>query len=86
MNIENNIVIIKDGQEVKCDIYYSFVSDDTGRGYIAYSDHSKDEEGNENIYMGYFDPSVGYDTLENVTDEKEIQMFNDVLNKIKGNI
>ena len=86
MDKENNIIIIKDGQEVVCDIYYSFISDETNKGYVAYSDHSKDENGNENIYMGSFDPTVGYETLENVSDEREIAMFNDVLEKIKGNL
>ena len=36
--------------------------------------------------MGSFDPTVGYETLENVSDEREIAMFNDVLEKIKENL
>lgn len=57
---ENKIIIIKDGQEVICDIYYSFISDEkTNKGYVAYSDHSKDENGNENIYMGSFRSNQG---------------------------
>lgn len=86
MENDNSIVIEKDGQKVNCDIYYSFISDDTKKGYVAFSDHSKDEEGNENIYMGSFDPEVGYDTLSPVTDEKEIEMFNSVLESIKSSV
>ena len=86
MENNNSIVIEKDGQKVNCDIYYSFVSDDTKKGYVAFSDHSKDEEENENIYMGSFDPDIGYETLNPVTDEKEIAMFNAVLSSIKENV
>ena len=51
MDNENTLVIEKDGQEVVCDICFSFVSEDTKKRYIAFTDHTKDEEGNENIYV-----------------------------------
>lgn len=86
MDNKNSIVIEKDGQNVNCDIYYSFVSDDTKKGYVAFSDHSKDDDGNENIYVGSFNPSVGFEVISPITDEKEMQMFSDVLTKITSNV
>ena len=54
--------------------------------FLIYNNKLYEINGNENIYMGSFDPTVGYETLENVSDEREIAMFNDVLEKIKENL
>lgn len=85
MDKENSFTILKDGKETNCDIYFSFVSEENNKGYIAYTDHSLNESQEENIYMASFDPEIGLDDLKEVTDTKEIAMFNDVLARIKNN-
>ncbi len=76
------IVINKHGKEVECDILFTFDSEDTGKAYVGYSDHSIGANGRKNIYVSSFDPIVGVDALEDITDEKELAMVRDVLAEI----
>lgn len=85
MKMENELVIEKDGKEVKCELYFSFVSEDTGKGYVAYTDHSKDESGKENVYVFSFDPDSEEKVLSDISDE-EMAMVNHVVDKIKANV
>jgi uncharacterized protein YrzB (UPF0473 family) len=81
--MENEIVkITKNGQEIECETLFTFESDDTGKHYIAYTDHSVDDKGAENIYISSFDPSLGTDKLQDL-DEKEMEMARDVLEQLK---
>jgi len=73
------IVINKHGKEVECDILFTFDSEDTGKAYVGYSDHSIGANGRKNIYVSAFDPIVGIDALEDITDEKELAMVREVL-------
>ena len=79
---QEKIVVTKDGKEVECDVLFTFTSEDTYKGYIAFSDHSKNDKGEENIYFVSFmlsDP----DTLIYDFDEAELAMFNNVIENIK---
>ena len=76
------IVISKQGKEVECDILFTFDSEDTGKGYVGYTDHSIGANGRKNIYVSAFDPILGMNALENITDEREIAMVRDVLAQI----
>lgn len=80
MDIENEkITIEKDGKPVECDILFTFDSEETGKVYIAFTDHSKDNEGNEVFYAKSYDP-----VFELVQDLEpyEINTVNDVVKQI----
>lgn len=79
---EEKIVISKNGQEVECDVLFTFDSEDTGKAYIGYTDHSIAANGRKNIYVSAFDPILGYGQLEDITDEAELAMVKDVLAEI----
>ena len=80
---QDKLKIMVDGEEKVYDIYFSFTCPQTNKGYIAYSDHEKDNEGNEIILVSSYDPSVSKEELHEITDPKEMQMVEDVFNKIK---
>ena len=61
---------------------FTFDSEDTGKAYIGYTDHSIASNGRKNIYVSAFDPILGYGQLEDITDEKELAMVRDVLAEI----
>ncbi len=77
------IVILKDGEEVECDVLFTFDSEDTNKGYIGYTDNSIGENGRKNIYVSSFDPVLGTSVLESITDEDELSMVHDVLEEIE---
>ena len=76
------IVISKNGQEVECDVLFTFDSEDTGKAYIGYTDNSIGTNGRKNIYVSAFDPILGYGSLEDITTEEELAMVRDVLEEI----
>lgn len=77
------ILIEKDGEEVSCDVLFTFDSPDTNKAYIGYTDHSVASNGRKNIYISSFDPVLGPGHLEEITDESELEMIQDVLIEIE---
>ncbi len=81
------ITIVKDGQEVECDIIFTFDNEELEKRYIAFTDYTKDENGRQNIYFGAIRPNIDYEKLEynqldKVTSKEELAMLQDVLNQI----
>lgn len=79
---KEKITIVKDGKEIECDILFAFDSEDTNKAYVGYTDHSMDTKGRKNIYVSSYDPLFGTSKLQDVTDEKELDMIKDVLEEI----
>lgn len=80
---QDKLKITLDGQEKIYDIYYSFTCPQTNKGYIAYTDHKKDSDGKEIVLVSAYDPNVSTIKLFEVTDQKELDMVNDVFYKIQ---
>ena len=77
--MENEKIIIeKHGKQVECDILFTFDSEDTGKVYVGYSDHSIASNGRKNVYVSI----MGIDSLEDITDERELAMVRQVLAQI----
>ena len=78
--IEVNI----DGKNVLCDIYFTFVCNQTKKGYIGYTDHSLNQTGEENIFVSTYDPNMGPTTLGEVTEQKEWDLINAIIDKAES--
>ena len=76
------IIILKDGEEVECDVLFTFDSEDTDKSYVGYSDDSVADNGRVNIYVSSYDPVLGMGSLEDITDKDELEMIHDVLLEI----
>ena len=50
-------VINEDGIEIICDVLFTFDNADTGKSYIVYTDNTKDESGNVQVYASIYDPT-----------------------------
>ena len=79
---KEKIIMEKNGQEISCDILFAFDSEDTNKAYVGYTDHTIGKNGRKNIYVSSYDPLFGIGNLENITDEKELEMVRDVLKEI----
>ena len=76
------IVINRHGKDVECDILFTFESEDTGKVYVGYTDNTIGANNRKNIFVSSFDPIIGMDALEDITDEKELDMVREVLAQI----
>lgn len=87
MKNEDLTITIKgeNGEEIVCDVLFTFDSDVTEKSYIAYTDNTKDEAGNIKVYASIYDPD-NLDELLPIEDEKEWNLVNKVLNEIQNEV
>lgn len=87
MNNKNSFKIINDkGEEIICDILFTFDSEETKKSYIVYTDNSKDEEGNIQVFASIYDPNIEDQKLEPITTEKEWKVIETILNTLQEEI
>lgn len=86
-DMENTFKIINDrGEEIMCDILFTFDSEETKKSYIVYTDNSKDENGNIQVYASIYDPNQEDQKLEPITTEQEWKVIETILNTLQEEI
>ncbi len=50
-------VVGDDGNEVECEILFTFENNATEKSYVVYTDHTLDEQGNYRVYANVYDPN-----------------------------
>ena len=84
---KNTFKVINDeGQEVVCHILFTFDSEETKKSYIVYTDDSKDEQGNVQVYASIFDPEDPNTKLEAIETEKEWKVIETILETLQEEI
>ncbi len=88
MDSNNNTfkVINDEGQEILCDILFTFDSEETKKSYIVYTDNSKDEEGNVQVFASIYDPKQDNPRLEPIETEQEWKIIETILNTLQDEI
>lgn len=72
-------MISNDGKEMECEVVLTIDSDEFGKSYIVYTDHTLDENGNIKTYASIYDPSGTSLDLLPVTSDEEWNMIESVL-------
>ena len=78
----NFTVIDDNGKEIECEVLFTFESEETGKNYMVYTDHSKDEEGNTRIYAATYTPGQEQQTLLPIETEKEWKVIETILDEV----
>jgi uncharacterized protein YrzB (UPF0473 family) len=73
--------IDEDGKELKYEILMSFVWTKTNKNYIVYTDNTKDENNNLNIYAGIYKD----DRIDSIETDEEWDEIDKRLSNIKEN-
>ena len=79
-------MIDENGKEVIYDVLFTFESDETKKNYIVYTDNSKDEQGNIQVFASIYDPTKEDQKLEPITTEKEWKVIETILNTLQEEI
>ena len=79
-------MIDENGNEVEYDVLFTFESDETKKNYIAYTDNSKDESGNVQVYASTYDPEDPEGKLEAITTEKEWKVIETILETLQEEV
>ncbi len=83
----NTFKIINDnGEEIMCDILFTFDSEETKKSYIVYTDNSKDAQGNVQVFASIYDPKQEDQKLEPITTEQEWKVIETILNTLQEEI
>ena len=87
MDDKNSFKVINDrGEEIMCDILFTFDSEETGKSYIVYTDNSKDERGNIQVFASIYDPNEEDQKLEPITTDAEWKVIETILNTLQEEI
>ena len=79
-------LITNDGTEVTCNVLFTFDSDETKKSYIVYTDNSRDQEGNIQVFASIFDPNDENTKLEPITTEKERKVIETILETLQEEV
>ena len=84
---KNSFKVINDrGEEILCDILFTFDSEETGKSYIVYTDNTKDDRGNIQVYASIYDPTAQDQKLEPITTDAEWKVIETILNTLQEEI
>ena len=79
-------MIDENGKEVIYDVLFTFESDETNKNYIVYTDNSRDETGNIQVYASIYDPENPNSKLEAITTEKEWKVIETILETLQEEV
>ena len=62
-----------DGQDIECQLLFSFESQKTGKAYIVYTDGSNDSDGNMNVFASVVEEYINDEdvTFSAITTDEE---------------
>lgn len=87
MKDKNTIrVYDEEGNEVVCDILFTFDNDETKKSYVAYTDNTKDSDGKVRVYASIYDKNDPEMKLEEIKSDKEWKVIDTILNTLQEEI
>ena len=80
---DNTFTIVKDnGEEVKCEILFTYEDEKTKKNYMAYTDNTTDEEGNTKVYASIFNPEEENPVLLPIETDEEWKLIEGILTSL----
>jgi len=79
-------MIDENGNEVVYDVLFTFESEETNKNYIVYTDNTRDEEGNVEVYASIYDPEDPNSKLEAIKTDKEWKVIETILDTLQEEI
>lgn len=75
-----------EGKEVKCQVLFTFESEETHKSYIVYTDNSVDGDGNTKVYASTYDPEGNDPSLKPIESDKEWKVIETILAEIQESV
>ena len=79
-------MIDENGNETVYDVLFTFESEETHKNYIVYTDNTKDENGNVEVYASIYDPNDPNSRLEAIETEKEWKVIETILETLQEQV
>jgi len=79
-------MIDEEGNETVYDVLFTFDSDETKKSYIVYTDNTKDEVGNIQVYASIYNPEDPTSKFEAITTDKEWKVIETILETLQEEV
>ena len=79
-------MITEDGQEITCNVLFTFDSEETKKSYIAYTDNTKEEDGSIKAYAAIYHPEDLNKGFEKKKKKKEWKVVETILSTIQEEV
>ena len=76
-------VLDENGNEVECEVLFTFDSEETNKSYIVYTDNTTDEEGNTKVYASIFNLNDEKTELIPIETDREWKIIETILETIQ---
>ena len=88
MNNANGTFTIKNnkGEELTCNVLFTFDSDEFKKSYIIFTDNTLDENGKIKVYANTYDPSGNDINLGQIETDKEWEVIEGLLASLQEKI
>ncbi len=84
MKEKNTFTVMNDkGEEVTCEVLFTFDSEETKKSYIVYTDNTTDNAGNVKVYASIFDPNDETSELLPIESDREWKIIETILDSIQ---
>lgn len=84
MDEKNTFTVMNDkGEEVTCEVLFTFESEETKKNYIVYTDNTTDNDGNVKVYASIFDPKAENTELIPIETDREWKIIETILDSIQ---
>lgn len=82
---EKNTFTVMDekGNQITCEVLFTFDSEETKKNYIVYTDNTTDEEGNVRVYASIYNPESEATELMPIETEREWKIVETILDSIQ---
>ena len=82
---DNTFTIVNDnGEEIKCEILFTYEDEKTKKNYMAYTDNTLDEEGNTKVYASIFNPEEENPVLLPIETDEEWKLIEGILTSLSS--
>ena len=83
MKEKTNFTVLDDeGNEVVCEVLFTFDSEETKKSYIVYTDNTTDDEGNTKVYASIFNPEEENPVLLPIETDEEWKLIEGILTSL----
>ena len=76
-------MMTEDGQEITCNVLFTFDSEETKKSYIAYTDNTYEADGSIKAYAAVYHPEDLNKGFEPIETEKEWNLIFNILESIQ---
>ncbi|MCI8575406.1 MAG: DUF1292 domain-containing protein, partial [Bacilli bacterium] len=67
---------------ITCEIIESIYVNEYKKNYVVYTDNTKDENGELNVFISSYDPQNDKYELEDINDQKELEKVANIIDEL----